>query len=182
MTKNLYDIDMRTIEGNETKLGDYRGQVLLIVNVASKCGLTPQYEALERLHERYEGQGLRVLGFPANDFLEQEPGSDAEIAEFCTTRYNVQFPMFSKISVTGPEKHRLYRHLQAEAPATRRREEMEQSLAGYNIQATEPPEVVWNFEKALVNRDGDVVCRYSPTVTPEDQELVSAIEAALTRD
>jgi len=175
----IYEIPLTRIGGTETVLGEYRGQVLLIVNVASRCGYTPQYDGLEKLFERYHEQGLQVLGFPANDFLEQEPGSDEDIRQFCTDRFGVRFPMFSKITVTGPGKHPLYRHLVEASPETTGRTEMEQSLRGYGITPTEPPEVVWNFEKFLVGRDGNVLARFSPKTTPEDPALIAAIESEL---
>ncbi|MEV4345579.1 glutathione peroxidase [Actinoplanes sp. NPDC049596] len=151
----IQDIPLRTIEGGETTLGAYGGQVLLVVNVASKCGLTPQYDGLEKLHERFRDEGFSVLGFPANDFMGQEPGTDEEIAEFCRSTFDVQFPMFSKISVKGEEQHPLYAAL------------------------TDGTDVQWNFEKFLISRDGAVVGRFSPQVTPEDESLVGAIEQQL---
>ncbi|WP_250005586.1 glutathione peroxidase [Actinoplanes sp. M2I2] len=148
----IQDIPLTTISGGTSTLGDYAGQVLLVVNVASKCGLTPQYEGLEKLHERYREQGFSVLGFPANDFAGQEPGSDEEIAEFCRSTYGVEFPMFSKIAVLGPERHPLYR-----------------ALAG-------DQDVQWNFEKFLISRTGEVAGRFAPGVTPDDEQLTAAVE------
>ncbi|MBM2614585.1 glutathione peroxidase [Actinoplanes sp. LDG1-06] len=148
----IQEIPLKTITGQESTLGDYAGQVLLVVNVASKCGLTPQYDGLEKLHERLRDQGFTVLGFPANDFGAQEPGTDEEIAEFCSTTFDVQFPMFSKISVLGASRHPLY-----------------DALAG-------DQDVQWNFEKFLIARDGTVAGRFAPGVTPDDPELTSAIE------
>lgn len=181
MNQSLYEISLETIDGKELTLSHHQGEVLLIVNVASKCGLTPQYESLEKLHEAYRGKQFAVLGFPANDFGAQEPGNNEEIQNFCSTNYAVQFPLFSKIVVTGPDKHPLYKHLIAAKPETEGREAMEQKLRGYQIEPTEKPEVVWNFEKFLVSRDGHVVERFSPDTTPDDVRLVAAIETELAK-
>ncbi len=160
--KSIYDFSMKTIDGKMVPLSTYRGKVLLIVNVASRCGFTPQYKDLEALYRKYESQGFTILGFPANNFREQEPGTDAEIKQFCTTTYGVTFPMFSKISVKGDDEHPLYRYLtSAEAnPAT-------------------TGDVKWNFQKYLVGRDGKVRAMFLSRVTPMSDEVTSAIEAAL---
>jgi glutathione peroxidase len=155
---SLHDFTMKTILGEERSLGDYRGKVVLVVNTASECGYTPQYEGLEKLHERFEGKGFAVLGFPSNDYGAQEPGTDAEIATFCTSKFGVKFPMFSKIPVKGSSKHPLYAFLTQAAPAG---------------------EVKWNFEKFLVGKDGTVIGRFPSSVTPEDGKLAEAIEKAL---
>jgi glutathione peroxidase len=151
----LTQIPLRKIDGSETKLADYSGQVLLLVNVASQCGLTPQYEGLESLYEKYRAQGFSVLGFPANEFGAQEPGTNDEIQKFCTMNFGVKFPMFQKIVVKGPGQHALYQEL----------------TAGKDIQ--------WKFEKFLIGRQGEVLGRFAPTVTPNDPALVQAIESAL---
>lgn len=158
------DFKMKSLAGEEVDLQRYRGNVVLIVNTASKCGLTPQYEGLQSLHDKYQGQGLRILGFPANDFAQQEPGTDAQIGEFCQRNYGVKFDMFSKVAVKGADQAPLYRFLTE--PAT-------------NPQF--PGEIRWNFEKFLVGRDGQVIARFDPRVTPESPEVVSAIEAALVK-
>jgi glutathione peroxidase len=177
----IQDIPLETITGEPATLGGYRGQVLLVVNVASKCGLTPQYEALERLHERFREQGFSVLGFPANDFLDQEPGTNEEIAEFCATTFGVQFPMFAKLAVTGADRHPLYRELTAAIPrAEGDPDVMRERLRGYGIPVTDEPEVLWNFEKFLVSRAGDVVGRFAPDVTPDDELVTSAVERELS--
>jgi glutathione peroxidase len=181
MSASLYEIPVRKIDGSDTTLNEYKGEVLLVVNVASKCGLTPQYEGLEKLHEKYGGRKFSVLGFPANDFAAQEPGSNHEIQAFCTTNFGVQFPLFSKISVTGPNKHPLYKYLTTEKPDTEDREGMEASLRGYKIEPTSKPEVVWNFEKFLINRQGQVVRRFAPDTAPDAQKLVEAIEVELEK-
>jgi len=181
MDTRLYDIPLKKIDGSAATLDEHRGEVLLVVNVASKCGLTPQYEALEKLHETYEGRNFSVLGFPANDFAGQEPGSNEEILEFCKSQYHVQFPLYSKIQVTGPEKHALYRHLTSEKPETEGRENIESVLRGYKMEPTEKPEVVWNFEKFLVGRDGKVARRFSPDTTPDAPKVIEAIEAELAK-
>ncbi|TQS41945.1 glutathione peroxidase [Cryptosporangium phraense] len=176
----IQDIPLQTITGEETTLGAYSGQVLLVVNVASKCGLTPQYAGLEKLHEQFRDRGFSVLGFPANDFLGQEPGTDEEIAEFCQSTYAVQFPMFSKIAVTGDDKHELYRELTAAVPhADGEPEKQRERLQGFGIPTTEEPEVLWNFEKFLVSRAGEVVGRFAPNLEPGDERLAAAVEREL---
>jgi len=181
MSNTIYDIAVDRIDGSKTTLNDFRGEVLLVVNVASKCGLTPQYEGLEKLQKTYHGKKFSVLGFPANDFAGQEPGSNEEIQGFCSTTYGVDFPLFSKIPVTGPNKHPLYKHLTTEQPATEDREGMEKMLQGYKIETTAKPEVVWNFEKFLINRQGKIVRRFSPDTAPDSPKLVEAIEAELAK-
>lgn len=181
MTQSLYDIPVSTINSEGTTLADHRGEVLLVVNVASKCGLTPQYEGLERLYETYRGQKFAVLGFPANDFAGQEPGTNEEIQSFCSLNYQVQFPLYSKIVVTGPDKHPLYQALIAAQPETEGRASMETMLRGYNIEPTAAPEVVWNFEKFLIGRDGKVARRFAPDTAPDDARLIAAIEAQLAK-
>ena len=176
----IQDIPLKTITGADASLADYAGQVLLVVNVASKCGLTPQYEGLEALYAKYRDEGFAVLGFPANDFAGQEPGSDAEIAGFCQSSFGVDFPMFSKISVTGADRHPLYAALTKAAPEAEGDDgSFRQRLAGYGMTPTEKPEVLWNFEKFLVDRGGEVVGRFAPGTAPDDAALVSAIEREL---
>lgn len=185
MSASLYDISIETINGQKTSLASYRGKVLLVVNVASKCGLTKQYDALEQLYARFKDQGLVVLGFPANDFGEQEPGSNEEIATFCKATFGVNFPMFSKIAVTGPTTHLLYKELiamQPEAGGTTRegfRERLTGFLAGRGETTNPEPGILWNFEKFLIDREGKVVGRFSPEVTPDDPGVIAAIEEAL---
>jgi glutathione peroxidase len=179
MAATLYDIPVKKIDGSDATLGEHRGEVLLIVNVASKCGLTPQYEGLEKLHEKYRDKKFSVLGFPANDFAGQEPGSNEEIQQFCTTKFNVQFPLYSKIPVTGPDKHPLYKYLTESTPQTEGREGMEKMLRGYKMEPTASPEVVWNFEKFLIGRNGQVIRRFAPDTAPDAQNLVAAIEGEL---
>ncbi len=159
---NLYDTPLHTLSGEESSLERFRGETLLIVNVASKCGLTPQYEGLEALHEKYRSRGFSVLGFPCNQFAEQEPGSAEEIQSFCSTTYGVTFPLFEKIDVNGPERSPIYAEL-VEVP----------DADGYR------GDVRWNFEKFLVAPDG-TLSRFAPLVAPEDPVLVSAIEATLS--
>ncbi|MET0366342.1 MAG: glutathione peroxidase [Sphingobium sp.] len=176
----IQEIPLKTIKGADASLADYAGKVLLVVNVASKCGLTPQYEGLEKLYKDYQDRGLVVLGFPANDFKEQEPGSNEEIETFCTTNYGVDFPMFEKLVATGPDKHPLYAALTTAVPdKVGDAQVWRDRLKGYGIDATEDPEVLWNFEKFLIDREGNVVGRFSPQVAPDDAALVDAIEAAL---
>ena len=176
---SLYDIEVDRIDGSGTTVGEFRGDVLLVVNVASKCGFTPQYEGLEKLFESYRDRGFQVLGFPSNDFLGQEPGTNDEIQAFCTTNFGVQFPMFSKIVVAGAAPHPLYAHLNAAQPDAEGREAMEESARKHNAEPPPRPEVIWNFEKFLVSREGEVVARFAPGIEPDAPELVEAIESAL---
>jgi glutathione peroxidase len=176
---SVYDYTVATTEGGSQPLSDYSGQVLLIVNVASKCGLTPQYEGLQGLYKDLQGKGLEILGFPCNQFLEQEPGTDAEIQEFCRVSYDVTFPVFSKIEVNGPGTAPLYGYLREEAPG-----DFGPQFGGFYdfISKTFPDrigtdEIKWNFTKFLVGRDGEVVRRYEPTVPPE--EIRADLEALL---
>jgi glutathione peroxidase len=179
----LQDIQLDSIRDEETSLGEYAGSVLLVVNVASKCGLTPQYEGLEALYQRYVDDGLIVLGFPANNFGGQEPGTNDEIAEFCSSTYAVSFPMFSKISVLGEDQHPLYTELTSQAPfAEGDKEELRATLRKHGMSPTEDPDVLWNFEKFLVSRQGAVIGRFAPAVAPEDPTLVQAIERELSSD
>ena len=180
MTTTLQSIPLKTIDAKDTSLGDYAGKVALVVNVASRCGLTPQYDGLEKLYATYRDKGFVVLGFPANDFGAQEPGTDEEIATFCSATYGVDFPMFAKIAVTGAEKHPLYQALTAEAPrAQGDKETFRERLRGYGMTPNPNPEVLWNFEKFLIGRDGEVVARFAPTTAPDDAGLLGAIEGAL---
>lgn len=158
---NVYDFTLASIDGEKTPLAAYKGKVILMVNVASKCGYTPQYTGLQALYEKYKDRGLVILGFPANNFGAQEPGTDAEIKTFCSTKYSVTFPMFSKVSVKGDDTTPLYQYLTRDAnPA----------VAG---------EVKWNFTKFLVDKHGKVVGRFEPAVTPESAEMSAAIEKLL---
>ncbi len=178
---DLMRTSLTTIDGGDASLSDYAGKVLLVVNVASKCGLTPQYEALEHLYRRERDRGLVILGFPCNQFREQEPGSDAEIAAFCSTTYGVTFPMFSRIDVNGPARHPLYRALLAAAPEPIESEDggMRVRLAKHGV-AVDSSEIMWNFEKFLIGRDGRVVARFAPDITVDDPVLAGAIEKALS--
>jgi len=183
MTASIYDIPLETLAGAPASLADFKGKVLLIVNVASKCGLTPQYEALEKLYELYRGQGLVVAGFPANDFKQQEPGTAEEIQSFCSLNYNVQFPLFSKITVVGEGKHPLYAALVAAQPKAISLGQVSwrDKLKGYGIEGNPEPEILWNFEKFLVSRSGQVVARFAPDTQPDTPELIAAIKAELDK-
>lgn len=183
MTASIYDIPVRKITGEDASLAEFKGKVLLVVNVASKCGLTPQYEGLEKLYELYRGQGFVITGFPANDFKAQEPGTEAEIQTFCSTNYDVQFPLFSKITVVGADKHPLYKALTTAQPkaASFAETPFAQKLKGYGIDTLPEPEILWNFEKFLVSRKGEVVQRFSPDTAPDAPQLVAAIEAELAK-
>jgi glutathione peroxidase len=153
---SIHDFSPKSIDGKTVPLAGYKGKVVLVVNVASKCGYTPQYTGLESLYQKYKGQGLVIAGFPANNFGAQEPGSDEDIKTFCSTKYNVSFPMFSKVSVKGDDKTPLYQYLTANGG-----------------------EVKWNFTKFLVGKDGKVIRKFDSAVTPDAPELTSAIEQAL---
>lgn len=157
---SIQDIALKDIDGKPTSLKAYQGKVVLVVNVASKCGLTPQYEALESIYKKYQKQGLVVVGFPCNDFNGQEPGSAEEIKTFCSTKYSVTFPLMSKLHVKGPEQHPLYT-----------------SLTGK--EAKFPGDIEWNFGKFLVGRNGEVLARFKPQTKPDDTAVTSAIEEAL---
>jgi len=179
MTTQIQDIPVKRIDGSAGRLADHAGQVLLVVNVASKCGLTPQYAGLEKLYEDKRAQGLQVLGFPANNFGAQEPGTDAEISEFCSLTYDVKFPLFAKISVLGADQHPLYAGLTAAQPVAIGDGPFRERLKGYGIAPANPVDVLWNFEKFLVGRDGRVIARFAPDITAEDPRLLEAIDAAL---
>lgn len=185
MANSLLDTPLETIAGRPTSLSDYRGKVLLVVNVASKCGFTPQYTGLEALYKGFKDRGLVVLGFPANDFAGQEPGTNAEIAQFCSTEYPVSFPLFAKTTVTGPDKSPLYAQLiQAQPQRIANNDELHTHLSEYAAEHGFPapnalPELLWNFEKFLIDRDGQVIARFNPDITPDDPKLIEAIEAAL---
>ena len=158
----IHDIDLRTLKGEPANLGEHKGKALLLVNVASKCGLTPQYEGLERIHEQYKDRGFSVLGFPCNQFGAQEPGSAEEIETFCSTTYGVTFPLYEKLEVNGEGRHPLYEELTEKADA--------EGKAG---------DIQWNFEKFLVSPSGEIVERFRPLVDPEAPELIDALEAQL---
>lgn len=159
---SIYDFVMLDIDGKEVKLADYKGKVLLIVNVASKCGFTPQYEGLQAIYEKYKDQGFVILGFPANNFLWQEPGDDKEIKEFCTLKYKATFPMFSKISVKGSKQHPLYKFLTDK--------KINPKFGGV---------IKWNFNKFLIDKEGKIINRFGSSDKPESEEVIKAIEAAL---
>lgn len=177
----LGTIEFTAMDGTRKTLADQAGQVVLVVNVASKCGLTPQYEALEKLYESKRDEGFSVLAFPANNFGGQEPGTDSEISEFCSTQYGVSFPVMSKISVVGDDQHPLYAALTSLAPTAEGKAEFRANLTKHGLTPTQDPDVLWNFEKFLVGKDGSVVARFAPSVKPDDPALVSAIEAELAK-
>jgi glutathione peroxidase len=166
---STYDFTAKTAAGEEVSLGDYAGRVLLVVNVASKCGLTPQYEGLEALYREAKDRGLEVLGFPCNQFKEQEPGTDAEIQEFCKTTYDVTFPVFSKVDVNGPAADPLYQYLRTQAPGDFGPQYggFYEAISKINPEAG-ADDVKWNFTKFLIGRDGTVIKRYEPPVSPDD--------------
>jgi glutathione peroxidase len=175
-------IPLTRIDGSADTLANHEGKVLLVVNVASKCGLTPQYEGLEKLYEDYKAKGFEVLGFPANDFGAQEPGTDEEIVEFCQLNYGVSFPLFTKADVTGETKQPLYAALTDAIPTKQGDVDgMKERFKGYGMTPNDDPEVLWNFEKFLIARDGAVVGRFAPGTAPQDALLVDAIEAELAK-
>lgn len=182
MAEGIYEIPVKTIDGAETNLGSYKGEVLLVVNVASKCGLTPQYEGLQKLYGEYRGKGFEILGFPANNFMGQEPGTEDEIKDFCSTNYNVTFPMFSKISVKGDDQHPLYSYLTSTKPETDVNDGgLEEKLKGFGSVRSAPSEVLWNFEKFLIAKDGSVAARFAPDVKPDDERLLAKLEEEIAR-
>ncbi|WLI77154.1 glutathione peroxidase [Kosakonia sp. H02] len=183
MQQDILDTEVTTIDGERTTLASYRGDVLLVVNVASKCGLTPQYEQLENLQKAWESEGFTVLGFPCNQFLGQEPGSEEEIKTFCSTTYGVTFPLFSKIEVNGEARHPLYKKLIAAAPTAVAPADsgFYERMVSKGRAPKEPGDILWNFEKFLIGRDGNVIQRFSPDMTPDDPVLVSAIKQAVTK-
>jgi glutathione peroxidase len=157
---SFHDFSMTTLQGKEKALRNYQGKAVLVVNVASKCGLTPQYKGLQKLHQEWADKGLAVVGFPANEFGAQEPGTDEEIQDFCSANYGVEFDMFSKIVVKGEGQHPLYQWLTS---------------------SSEPSgDITWNFEKFLIGKDGQILARFSPTIAPDDDALLKAIKTALT--
>ncbi len=176
---DLATIPLTRNDGTAARLADWQGKVLLVVNTASKCGLTPQYEGLEALYRKNAAQGFEVLAFPSNDFLGQEPGTDAEIAEFCKLTYDVTFPVFARAPVSGDAKQPLYAALTDAAPEAVEAQAMRDKLKGYGLAPNEGAEVVWNFEKFLIGRDGKVAARFAPGVAPDDPRLLAAVEAAL---
>jgi glutathione peroxidase len=179
---SLLDIPVQRIDGAPASLSEHKGKVVLVVNVASKCGLTPQYDGLEKLYRQYREHGFVVCGFPANDFSGQEPGSNHEIASFCQTTFAVDFPMYAKIPVTGAEKHPLYAALIAARPeSTGDTKGFRKNLEDFGAKPTAPPEVLWNFEKFLLGRNGEVVARFAPHLTPDSPEICAAIEAELDK-
>lgn len=179
---DISTIPLTRINGAADSLAAHKGKVLLIVNTASKCGLTPQYEGLEALFQEYKDKGLEILGFPANDFGAQEPGSNDEIVEFCQVNYGVSFPLFAKADVTGENTQPLYAALtEAKPEKTGPAEEFREKLKGFGMTPTQDPEVLWNFEKFLVSKQGEVVGRFAPGVEPKAPELVAAIEAELAK-
>jgi len=183
MSADVYSIPVQKITGEDATLSEFKGKVLLIVNVASKCGLTPQYEGLEKLYELYKGQGFVIAGFPANDFKAQEPGTNDEIQSFCKLNYGVSFPLYSKITVSGPEKHPLYKALIFDKPkaTTVSKFSFREKLNSLGIETNPEPEILWNFEKFLVIREGEVVHRFAPDTQPDAPELVAAIKDELAK-
>lgn len=162
MMNSIYDFTLKDIDHKEVNLGQYRGKVVLMVNVASRCGFTPQYEGLQKVYVKYKDRGFVILGFPANNFMAQEPGTDEEIKTFCSTKYNVTFPIFSKISVKGDDIHPLYKFLTSK--------ETNPDFGG---------DIKWNFSKFLVDKNGKIIARFEPKVTPESDTMIQAIEKAL---
>jgi len=182
MSTAITDIPVRLMDGREITLEEYKGDVLMIVNVASQCGFTPQYAGLEALYRRFKDRGFLVLGFPANNFAGQEPGSNEEIQAFCQLNFGADFPMFQKISVAGDDTHSLYRALiSAQPKAAGDSSDLRQHLIEFGVTPNKDPEVLWNFEKFLVNRDGEVVARFPPDMEPSDPVVITAIEAELAR-
>lgn len=179
MSESVYDIPVSRIDGAPTNLGAYRGKVLLVVNVASKCGLTPQYSGLQSLYETKHDKGLEILGFPANNFGAQEPGTESQIMEFCSTNYGVEFPMFQKISVVGEDRHPLYNLLVKAQPKALGADGMRERLSKHGIKTNADTDVLWNFEKFVIDRNGKVIGRFSPDITADDPRLTTVLDQAL---
>jgi len=183
MASNINTIPLKKIDGSAATIGDYQGKVRLVVNVASQCGLTPQYKDLEEIYETYRDRGFEVLGFPANEFAGQEPGSNAEIAEFCTTKYGVKFPMFEKIKVKGEGQHPLYQQLIAARPQAQQNPEgkLRKTLEQHGLGPKNDTDIMWNFEKFLLDRNGEIVGRFAPDIAPKDPAIIAAVEAELKK-
>ena len=183
MHQDILNTEITTIDGEHITLDKYQGKVVLVVNVASKCGLTAQYEQLENLQKAWEKEGFTVLGFPCNQFAGQEPGSEEEIKTFCSTTYGVTFPLSAKIDVNGENRHPLYRKLIAAAPTAVAPEGsgLYERMVSKGRAPLYPDDILWNFEKFLIGRDGQVIQRFSPDMTPEDPILLEAIKLALAK-
>jgi glutathione peroxidase len=181
MANSVHNFRVRKIDGKECSLDSFKGKALLIVNVASKCGLTPQYEALEQIYKKYHDKGFEILGFPANEFLAQEPGTNSEIQQFCQLNYGVTFPMFEKIVVKGQGQHPLYAYLTETKPVAKSGsgKDFEADLRSHGLVRENPKDILWNFEKFLVGKNGEIIERFSPDTAPDAPALIQAIEAAL---
>jgi len=182
-TARIYDVPVHRITGAPASLAEHKGKVILVVNVASKCGLTPQYEGLEALYRKYRDQGFVIAGFPSNDFAGQEPGTNEEIQTFCTTNFAVDFPMYRKVTVVGADKHPLYALLITAQPKAISTGQVPfaEDLKKYGISPNSEPELLWNFEKFLVSRSGEVAARFAPDTKLDEPALIAAIEAELAR-
>ena len=183
MSTSIFDIPLQALNGSDTSLAPFKGQVMLVVNVASQCGLTPQYAGLQSLYDRFRDRGLHVLGFPCNDFAGQEPGSEDEIRDFCDTNYRVSFPLFTKLRINSEPRHPLYAALIAAQPLAVASGDprLRDTLSKHQLLPKADTDVMWNFEKFLIGRDGQVVQRFSPDMTPEDPILMEAIKLALAK-
>ena len=181
MSPSIFDIPLQALDGSDTSLAPFKGQVILVVNVASKCGLTPQYAGLQALYDRFHRRGLQVTGFPCNDFGGQEPGSAGEIRDFCDTEYHVNFPLFAKLRINSEPRHPLYAALiAAQSQALASGDPLlRDTLTKHQLLPKAETDVMWNFEKFLIDRSGAVVARFAPDVAPDDARLTSAIEDAL---
>lgn len=181
MEQTIYDFSVKKIDGTSVELQEFKDRVLLVVNVASKCGLTPKYEGLEKLHKEYQDKGLVVLGFPANEFLAQEPGTNTEIQEFCRMNYGVEFPLFEKIVVKGEGQHPLYKFLTTQKPEATVKPggTLLDRLGSKGLLSGTTNDIKWNFEKFLINKKGQVVGRYSPELDPLDPLILEAIKKEL---
>lgn len=178
---SVQEIPFQAMDSSTKTLGDFAGDVLLVVNTASKCGLTPQYEALQALYTANRDRGFTIIGFPANNFGGQEPGTNEEIADFCSLTYNISFPLMSKISVVGEDQHPLYAELTRLLPTTDGKEPFRERLRSGGRTPTEDPDILWNFEKFLISRDGEVVARFAPSIAPDDPKVTAAIEDQLQK-
>lgn len=183
MSNKIYEIPVSRIDGTETTLAEFEGKALLLVNVASKCGLTPQYAGIESLYKEYKDQGFEVLGFPANNFKGQEPGTNEEIKDFCESNYDVTFPLFEKISVLGDDQHPLYSFLTSEKSEAdiANGGEFEEKLRVFGHTRENVSDPLWNFEKFLIAKDGSIAARIAPDVTADDERVVAALQAEISK-
>lgn len=184
MNTKILEIEVKKISGQKTSLNEFKGKVMMVVNVASECGLTPQYEQLEKMYQKYKDQGLVILGFPANEFGAQEPGTNSQIQDFCQSKFGVQFPLFEKIVVKGEAIHPLYKELIDLKPSAIKSEDgnLKKVLIQHNLLSGTEKEIMWNFEKFIINRQGEVVERFAPDIAPDNSRIIECLEKELVKN